>query len=265
MLDSVAWSFRGAAAIAISDGGRVSSGPTASSGPRRCAARLEPTPRSRLNTRTQHMHTHARTRARARSRMLLLARPLAHVLTLANSRVFAGSWGPRAVLNPIVESSLFWTSISRAADGAATSDEGRAAAAAAAGGACWHMQHGESGGGWEDGRGRVTGSLLGLCPALMPSALFAMYFGLLVLLVGTLVNVCKLSPSSRVRHLYRETNLTKRLVQLGGAQASGRRRCPTLDNSVRRGNRVNTYLDGETTTGRHARAHLVGFGSSRAL
>ena len=171
MLDSVAWSFRGAAAIAISDGGRVSSGPTASSGPRRCVARLEPTPRSRLNTRTQHMHTHARTRARARSRMLLLARPLAHVLTLANSRVFAGSWGPRAVLNPIVESSLFWTSISRAADGAATSDEGRAAAAAAAGGACWHMQHGESGGGWEDGRGRVTGSLLGLCPALMPSAL----------------------------------------------------------------------------------------------
>ena len=86
------------------------------------------------HSRTQHMHTHARTRARARSRMLLLARPLAHVLTLANSRVFAGSWGPRAVLNPIVESSLFWTSISRAADGAATSDEGRAAAAAAAGG-----------------------------------------------------------------------------------------------------------------------------------
>ena len=31
--------------------------------------------------------------------------------------------------------------------------------------------------------------------------------------------VCKLFPSSRVRHLYQKTNLTKRLVQLGGAQA----------------------------------------------
>ena len=165
------------------------------------------------------MHTHARTRARARSRMLLLARPLAHVLTLANSRVFAGSWGPRAVLNPIVESSLFWTSISRAADGAATSDEGRAAAAAAAGGACWHMQHGESGGGWEDGRGRVTGSLLGLCPALMALCAFAMYFGLLDASRYISKCVCKLFPSSRVRHLYQKINLTIRLVQLGGAQA----------------------------------------------
>ena len=179
MLDSLAWSFRGAAAIAISDGGRVSSGPTASSGPRRCVARLEPTPRSRLNTRTQHMHTHARTRARARSRMLLLARPLAHVLTLANSRVFAGSWGPRAVLNPIVESSLFWTSISRAADGAATSDEGRAAAAAAAGGgtaahAAWGVRRWM--GRWE---GEGDGEFAGFVPRFDALCAFAMYFGLL--------------------------------------------------------------------------------------
>ena len=31
--------------------------------------------------------------------------------------------------------------------------------------------------------------------------------------------VCKLFPSSRVRHSYQKTNLIKRLVQLGGAQA----------------------------------------------
>ena len=57
-------------------------------------------PTSRRNTRTQHTHAaHAHTRARARSRMLLPARPLAHVLTTAHSRLFAGSEG-RARLPP---------------------------------------------------------------------------------------------------------------------------------------------------------------------
>ena len=69
--------------------------------------------------------------------------------------------------------------------------------------------------------------------ALMPSAFAIVLWSVIdASRYITLVNVCKLSPLSRVRHLYRRPNITKRLVQLGGAQASGEKAVPDRRESL---------------------------------
>ena len=69
---------------------------------------------------------------------------------------------------------------------------------------------------WE---GEGDGEFAGFVPRFDALCAFAMYFGLLDASRYISKCVCKLFPSSRVRHLYQKTNLIKRLVQLGGAQA----------------------------------------------